>query len=61
MRYLIRARLVINQPFEEIPIIAAIHRFRLPAVLSARAMNKMSKDYSIQWYVLDTQTGRVYV
>lgn len=61
MRYHVRARLVVTQPFEEIPITAALHKFRLPAILYARAMNKMSKDYTIQWYVLDTQTLKVYV
>ena len=61
MRYHVKARLVITQPFEDNPIIAAIHRFKLPAIGFARAMNKRSKDYSIQWYVLDTQTGKVYV
>lgn len=53
--------MVITQPFEEIPITAALHRFRLPAILNARAMNKMSGDYTIQWYVLDTKTNEVYV
>jgi hypothetical protein len=61
MRYIVKARLVITQPFEDIPVVAALHRFRLPAILNARAMNKMSGDYSIQWYALDTQTGKVYV
>ena len=61
MRYLVKARLVIVQPFEEIPVIAAAHRFRFPAMGQARAMNKVSKDYSVQWYVLDTKTGKVYV
>lgn len=61
MRYHVKARLVVTQPFEEIPITAALHKFRLPAILNARAMNKVSKDYSVQWYALDTQTGKVYV
>lgn len=61
MRYHVKARLVITQPFEDIPIIASIHKFRISAIGFARAMNKKSKDYSIQWYVLDTQTGKVYV
>lgn len=61
MRYHVKARLVITQPFEDIPIIAAVHRFRLAAIGYARTMNRMSGDYSIQWYVLDTKTGKVYV
>jgi len=61
MRYIVKARLVVVQPFKEIPVVAAVHRFRLPAILNARAMNKMSKDYNIQWYALDTKTGKAYV
>lgn len=61
MRYLVKARIVTVQPFEDVPVVASMHRFRLPAMGQARMMNKMSKDYIIQWYVLDTKTGKVYV
>ena len=61
MRYLVKSRNVLVQPFEDTPVRGGTYWFKLSALLEARAMNKLGKQYSVQWYVLDTQTMKVYI
>ena len=61
MRYLVKSRDVTVQPFRDTPVTGGRFNFKVSALFEAKALNWSNKDYSIQWYVLDTQTGKVYV
>jgi hypothetical protein len=61
MRYLVKSRIVIVDPFEDTPVIASAHRFKFSALAQSRMMNKLNKEFIIQWYVLDTKTMKKYV
>jgi hypothetical protein len=61
MRYIVKSRIVVVEPFEDTPVVASMHRFKFTALAQARMMNKMNTEFIIQWYVLDTQTMRKYV